>query len=44
MAGAHPDITVLATERVIISIEEVRDLVARSQLSSSMGKVSSAHH
>jgi DNA polymerase III subunit delta' len=38
MAGAHPDITVLATERVIISIEEVRDLVARSQLSSSMGK------
>jgi DNA polymerase-3 subunit delta' len=38
IAGAHPDITVLATERVIISIEEVRDLVSRSQLSSSMGK------
>jgi DNA polymerase III subunit delta' len=38
LAGAHPDITVLATERVIISIEEVRDLVARSQLSSSMGR------
>jgi DNA polymerase III subunit delta' len=38
LVGAHPDITVLATERVIISIEEVRDLVGRSQLSSSMGK------
>jgi len=38
MAGAHPDISVLATERVIISIDEVRELVSRSQLGSTMGK------
>ena len=38
MAGAHPDINLLATERVQISIDEVRDLVAKSTLSSSVGE------
>jgi DNA polymerase III subunit delta' len=34
----HPDLGVLATERVIISIAEVRDLVAKSQFSPSVGR------
>jgi DNA polymerase-3 subunit delta' len=38
LGGNHPDITVLATERVGISIEEVRDLVASSSLGGSMGR------
>jgi DNA polymerase-3 subunit delta' len=38
LAGNHPDITVLATERVGISIEEVRELVASSSLGGSMGR------
>lgn len=38
MANAHPDINLLATERVQISIDEVRQLVARSTTSSSVGK------
>lgn len=29
-AGTHPDVTVLATDRVTISIDEVRDLVTQS--------------
>lgn len=37
MAGAHPDVTTLATEKVIIGIDEVRDLVTASQLGSSIG-------
>jgi DNA polymerase-3 subunit delta' len=32
-ARSHPDLAVLSTDRVIISIDEVRDLVARSQYS-----------
>ncbi|MER3388412.1 MAG: DNA polymerase III subunit delta' [Microcella sp.] len=35
-ARTHPDLAVLATERVIISIEEVRQLVAQSQFSPSV--------
>lgn len=38
MADAHPDINLLATERVQISIEEVRQLVSRSATSSSIGE------
>ena len=38
LSGNHPDITVLATERVGISIEEVRELVANSALGGSMGR------
>jgi len=34
----HPDLTVLTTERVIISIDEVRALVAGSQLSATAGR------
>ena len=34
----HPDLTVLATERVVISIDEVRSLVASSQFGGSMGR------
>lgn len=36
-AGTHPDITVLATEKVQITIAEVRDLVAASSFGSSSG-------
>jgi DNA polymerase-3 subunit delta' len=35
-ARTHPDLAVLATDRVIISIDEVRQLVARSQFSPSV--------
>lgn len=38
LGGTHPDIKVLATERVAISIEEVRELVASSSLGGSMGR------
>ena len=38
LGGNHPDITVLATERVGISIDEVRELVASSSLGGSMGR------
>jgi DNA polymerase III subunit delta' len=38
LAYAHPDVTYLATDRVQISIEEVRQLVARASMSSSMGR------
>jgi DNA polymerase III subunit delta' len=37
MANAHPDINLLATERVQISIDEVRQLVSRSASSSTLG-------
>ena len=38
LSGNHPDITVLATEKVGISIDEVRELVASSALGGSMGR------
>jgi DNA polymerase-3 subunit delta' len=38
LGGNHPDITMLATERVGISIDEVRELVASSALGGSMGR------
>jgi DNA polymerase-3 subunit delta' len=37
-ARTHPDLGVLSTERVIISIDEVRQLVASSQFSPSVGR------
>lgn len=37
-ARTHPDLGVLSTERVIISIDEVRQLVAASQFSPSVGR------
>lgn len=36
--GTHPDISVLSTEKVVISIEEVRNLVADSQFGGSLGR------
>lgn len=36
LAGAHPDINYLATDRVQISIEEVRQLVSKASMASSM--------
>ena len=38
MAGSHPDVSTLVTEKVIIGIDEVRDLVAASQLGSTFGE------
>jgi DNA polymerase-3 subunit delta' len=37
-ARTHPDLGVLSTEKVIISIEEVRQLVSTSQFSPSVGR------
>jgi DNA polymerase-3 subunit delta' len=37
-ARTHPDLAVLSTDRVIISIDEVRNLVATSQYSPSVGR------
>ncbi|CAN5532071.1 DNA polymerase III subunit delta' [soil metagenome] len=37
-AGTHPDLGVLSTDRVTITIEEVRQLVASSQFSPSVGR------
>ncbi|MCU1404016.1 MAG: polymerase subunit delta [Glaciihabitans sp.] len=37
-ARTHPDLGVMATERVIITMQEVRDLVATSQFSPSVGR------
>jgi DNA polymerase-3 subunit delta' len=37
-ARTHPDLGVLSTERVIISIDEVRALVTSSQFSPSVGR------
>ena len=36
-AKTHPDVSVLSTEKVVISIDEVRELVADSQFGGSMG-------
>ncbi|MEY4648487.1 MAG: hypothetical protein RL009_903 [Actinomycetota bacterium] len=36
-AGTHPDITVLSTEKVQITIAEIRELVASSVMGASMG-------
>lgn len=38
MAGGHPDVAILATERVVISIEEIRNLVNTSMMGSTMGR------
>lgn len=38
MAGTHADVTVVATEKVTISIEEVRDLIGVAQRSPSQGR------
>ncbi|MEE6295603.1 DNA polymerase III subunit delta' [Georgenia wangjunii] len=38
LAGTHADVTVVRTERVIISIDEVRPLVATAQRSPSQGR------
>ncbi len=38
LGGNHPDINVLATEKVTISIDEVRELVASSSLGGSLGR------
>lgn len=38
LAGTHADVTVLATEKVVIGIDEVRDLVATAQTSPSEGR------
>jgi len=37
LAGAHPDVRVLATDKVIISIDEVRELVQFASMASSVG-------
>ena len=37
-ARSHPDLAVLSTERIIITIDEVRTLVASSQFSPSVGR------
>ena len=37
-SGSHPDVKVLATEKVIISIDEIRDLVAASYYGGSISK------
>ena len=37
-SGSHPDVSVLSTEKVIISIEEIRQLVAASHFGGSVGK------
>ncbi len=38
VAAAHPDVTLFSTDRVQISIDEVRELVNKASLSSSLGK------
>lgn len=38
LGGTHPDVTVLATERVQINIDEVRELVSNSYLGSAVGR------
>jgi DNA polymerase-3 subunit delta' len=38
MAGTHADVTVVATEKVTISIDEVRDLIAVAQRSPASGR------
>ncbi len=38
LAGSHPDVTFVATERVVIDIKEVRELVATAARSASQGR------
>lgn len=38
LAGAHPDVTVLATEKVVITIAEARNLVSLAQRAPSQGR------
>lgn len=38
MAGAHPDVTTVATEKVVIDIAQVRELVATASRSASQGR------
>lgn len=38
MAGTHPDVTLLATEKVVITIDEVRDLILTASRSPSGGR------
>ncbi|MFE7504812.1 DNA polymerase III subunit delta' [Promicromonospora sp. NPDC057488] len=38
MAGTHPDVTLLATEKVVITIDEVRDLIMTASRSPSGGR------
>lgn len=38
MASTHPDVSILSTEKVQISIDEIRELVTKSYLGSSVGK------
>lgn len=37
-AGTHPDVTIVATEKVTISIEEVRDLIVLAQRAPAQGR------
>ena len=37
-SGSHPDVSVLSTEKVIISIEEIRQLDSLSHFGGSVGK------
>ena len=38
LAGTHPDLTVVATEKVVIQIREVRDLIATAARTPSVGR------
>jgi DNA polymerase III subunit delta' len=38
LAGTHPDVTLLATEKVVITIDEVRDLIMTASRSPSGGR------
>ncbi|GAA1976570.1 DNA polymerase III subunit delta' [Isoptericola halotolerans] len=38
LAGTHPDLTVVATEKVVITIDEVRDLITKASRSPSGGR------
>lgn len=38
MSGAHPDVTVVRTEKLSIGVDEVRDLVRRAAMSPTLGR------
>ncbi|WP_402462591.1 DNA polymerase III subunit delta' [Isoptericola aurantiacus] len=38
LAGTHPDLTVVATEKVVIAIDEVRDLITAAARTPSVGR------
>jgi DNA polymerase-3 subunit delta' len=38
MAGTHPDVTVVATDKVVIAIDEVRDLIGTASRTPSLGR------